>query len=193
MQQDDIALSRRPYRPSCPRNRRRGWRCRNSDRSATGRPKFMIETWFGQVGSLTNTRRSGWPCAPVPAPAGWRRCRPRSPARRSVRACSRRQGSARHGFLKVRLTGQRRIGLGGLGLQHPALGFLDGAHDRGVAIGILVDAHAKVDLALSGIGPNSPIRARILSGACGFRLPASRISGCDFGSGKLPHSAQLPS
>ena len=52
----------------------------------------------------------------------------------------------RHILVVERCACRAYIGLGNLGRQQAALGFLHGTHHRGVAGVILVDTHAKIDL-----------------------------------------------
>ena len=89
---------------------------------------------------------------------------------------------------------QSGIGLGCLRLPDALFGRLHGAHDRGDALRVLVDAHAQVDLALSGVGLELLDQHQDLVGALGFQVGQHQASPVAmFRSAKLPHSVQLPS
>ena len=59
----------------------------------------------------------------------------------------------RDGVVESRRPGGADIGFAALAGEHPLLGPLDRAHDRRVALLVLVDAGTEVDLVGIGIGP----------------------------------------
>ena len=105
------------------------------------------------------------------------------------------QHEADHRVRKRGITRQPGIGLGGFLVPPAALGFLDGAHDRGHALRVLVDADAEVDLVVArivlvGLHEREDL---VLGLFLEMFEHGSVFSGGDGHGGESPHSHQDPS
>ncbi len=109
--------------------------------------------WFGQVGSDSQIVASDRVLLSSSATS---RSAPEPPgacaARMRVSSAAGPKTSLRHRGVEAGIAGKAEIGLGVLALQQSLFGFAHGAHHRRLAIAILVDANAEVDLAGAGIG-----------------------------------------